>query len=42
VEGKLTNRDILKQLRARGVKITEKNFRNVLSNPFYAGYVTAA
>jgi len=39
-KGKLSNKDIVKRLNAKGVRITEKNFRWVISNPFYAGYVT--
>ena len=39
-EGKLTNKEIIQAVRARGLDFTEKNFRNVISNPFYAGYIT--
>ena len=39
-EGKMTNKDIITRLSAKGLRITEKNFRWMLSNPFYAGYVT--
>lgn len=39
-EGVLTNKEIIERLRVRGLRLTEKNFRWVLSNPFYAGYVT--
>ena len=38
--GVLTNKEIINKLSNRGLKLTEKNFRWVLSNPFYAGYVT--
>ncbi len=39
-DGKLTNKEIVTRLRAKGVRITETSFRWILSNPFYAGYVT--
>jgi site-specific DNA recombinase len=39
-EGKLSNKEIIDKLNLRGVSLTEKNFRWVISNPFYAGYVT--
>lgn len=39
-DGKLSNKEIIERLRLRGVNLTEKNFRWVISNPFYAGYVT--
>ena len=39
-EGKLSNQEIIAKLKVKGVRLTEKNFRDVLSNPFYAGYVT--
>lgn len=39
-EGKLSNREIIEKLQARGVRINEKMFRQIISNPFYAGYVT--
>ena len=39
-EGVLTNKEIIEKLSSRGLRLTEKNFRWVLSNPFYAGYVT--
>ncbi len=39
-EGVLTNKEIIEQLNRKGVALTEKNFRWVISNPFYAGYVT--
>lgn len=32
--------EIVDYLIQRGVEISTKNFRNVFSNPFYAGYVT--
>jgi site-specific DNA recombinase len=40
VEGVLTNKEICERLSAKGLKLTEKNIRWILSNPFYAGYVT--
>ncbi len=39
-EGKLTNKEIVTRLKAKGVRISETSFRWILSNPFYAGYVT--
>ncbi len=39
-EGKLNNKEIVAYLKARGATITEKNFRLIFSNPFYAGFVT--
>ena len=39
-EGKYSNKEIIAELRAKGAGITEKNIRGILSNPFYAGYVT--
>ncbi|MEP7374687.1 MAG: recombinase family protein [Chitinophagaceae bacterium] len=39
-EGVLTNIEIIEQLNRKGVPLTEKNFRWVISNPFYAGYIT--
>ena len=39
-EGKLNHRAIIDTLRARGVNINEKSFRGIISNPFYAGYIT--
>jgi site-specific DNA recombinase len=39
-EGTLSNKEIVDRLSAQGLKLTEKNFRWILSNPFYAGYVT--
>ncbi|MEI8279894.1 MAG: recombinase family protein [Bacteroidota bacterium] len=39
-EGKLTNKEIVALIKSRGLDLTDKNFRNVISNPFYAGYVT--
>ena len=39
-EGKLSNREIIALLQAKGVRINEKTFRQIISNPFYAGYVT--
>ncbi len=39
-EGMISNKDIIALLNARGVKLTEKNFRWIISNPFYTGHVT--
>lgn len=39
-EGKYTNREIMENMKLKGVIINEKSFRNIISNPFYAGYVT--
>jgi DNA invertase Pin-like site-specific DNA recombinase len=39
-EGKLSNRAIIDKLKLRGVSINEKSFRGIISNPFYAGYIT--
>ena len=39
-EGKMSNKEIIDYLRLRGANITEKNFRLIFSNPFYAGYIT--
>ena len=36
----MANYEIITKLSSRGLRITEKNFRRILSNPFYAGYVT--
>ena len=38
--GKLTNKEIINLLQAKGVRITEKTFSQIISNVFYAGYVT--
>lgn len=40
IEGNMTNKEICQELRKRGLRLTEKNFRFVISNPFYAGYIT--
>lgn len=40
IEGVLTNKQICDRLAAKGLRLTVKNFRWILSNPFYAGYVT--
>lgn len=39
-EGILTNQEIIKKVRCTGINLNEKNFRAVISNPFYAGFVT--
>ena len=39
-EGKLSNVEIIAIMNAKGVRLTQKNFRSILSNTFYAGYVT--
>ncbi|RYF78990.1 MAG: hypothetical protein EON98_15190, partial [Chitinophagaceae bacterium] len=33
-----TNQEIISRLNAKGVRISEKSFRWIFSNPFYAGY----
>ena len=39
-DGVMTNKEIIDKLSVRGLRLTEKNFRWVISNVFYAGYVT--
>ena len=39
-EGTMTNQEIISKLSKRGLNLNEKNFRWILSNVFYAGYVT--
>ena len=39
-EGKYTNREIMQKMKAKGMEMNEKSFRNMISNAFYAGYVT--
>ena len=39
-EGKFTNREIMQKMKAKGMEMNEKSFRNMFSNSFYAGYVT--
>lgn len=39
-DGKLTNMEIVARMNAKGVKLNKTNFQWVISNPFYAGYVT--
>lgn len=39
-QGRYTNVEIISRLNARGVKINKTNFQGIISNPFYAGYVT--
>lgn len=39
-EGKLSNKEIITKLSLHGLSITQSNFRLVLTNPFYVGYVT--
>lgn len=41
-EGKLSNIDIIRLLEEKGVKISKSNFRLVIANPFYAGYITGS
>lgn len=38
--GNYSNKDIVEKLNAKGVPITEKNFRLLISNVFYVGFVT--
>ncbi|MFC4233590.1 recombinase family protein, partial [Parasediminibacterium paludis] len=38
--GQYSNKEIVEKLNARGVRLTEKNFRLLISNVFYVGYVT--
>lgn len=40
LEGKYLFLDIIDRLKLKGVEITEKSFRHIFSNPFYAGYIT--
>lgn len=40
IEGVLTNKEICIRLRERGLNLTQKNFRLVISNPFYAVFIT--
>jgi site-specific DNA recombinase len=40
IEGKMTNKEICQELNKRGLRLTEKNFNYIISNPFYCGYVT--
>ena len=39
-QGRMTNMEIISKLNLRGVKLNKTNFQWVISNPFYAGYVT--
>lgn len=39
-QGTMTNVEIIEKLAVRGLRITRKNFRVFISNPFYAGFVT--
>lgn len=39
-EAKLTNKEIIERIKPSGLGLTKSNFRRVLSNPFYTGYVT--
>jgi site-specific DNA recombinase len=39
-QGTLTNKEIAARVSVRGLRLTPKNFRWILSNPFYTGYVT--
>ena len=41
-EGKLTNVEIIRTLQKRGVNITQNNFRLIIANPFYAGFITGS
>ena len=40
MEGRMTNKEICEEMQRRGLPLTVKNFRFVISNPFYAGYIT--
>ncbi len=42
LNSKLSNVEIIDRLKAKGVTITASNFRQVFTNPFYAGYVTGS
>ena len=39
-EGILTNKEIIERLTPSGLRLTEKNFRWIISNSFYTGHVT--
>ncbi|MBS4066108.1 MAG: recombinase family protein, partial [Chitinophagaceae bacterium] len=39
-EGKLSNVEIIEKLRAKGIRIGKSKFQWIITNPFYAGYVT--
>ena len=39
-DGRFSNVTIIEKLRSKGVPVTEKNFRWIFTNSFYAGYVT--
>ena len=41
-ENKQNNHQIIALLNAKGVRISEKTFRSIISNPFYAGYITGS
>jgi len=38
-EGILTNKEIIEKINSSGLRLTEKNFRWIISNTFYVGYV---
>ena len=40
--GKMTNKQIVEKLNAKGLKITLRHMAWVLSNPFYCGYIISA
>jgi DNA invertase Pin-like site-specific DNA recombinase len=40
--GALTNKQICQRLSVKGLRLTVKNFRWIMSNSFYAGYVTGS
>ena len=39
-EGILSNKEIINKVAVSGLNLNEKNFRIVIANPFYAGYIT--
>lgn len=41
-EGVFTNKEIIERIRLSGLRLTEKNFRWIISNTFYTGYVTGS
>lgn len=42
LQGVLNNKQICQRLSTKGLRLTEKNFRWILSNPFYAGNITGS
>jgi len=39
-QNKYSNREIIEKMKAKGLVVNEKTFRKMVSNPFYAGYIT--